>query len=242
MLNLAIECSGTSGSVTLADGLQEIAFQPLPSELGSVQTLAHTIANILGDNRVSAPQLISVTTGPGSFTGLRVGLSTAKMLALGWGVPIVGVDSLAAIALQSSATHLSQAKPTVVLAIMNAFRQQVFASAWMHTDSLTCLAASQVLEARVWQQAPDGWLDTEWTSSSPDFLVTGPGLQQYMPDLSKLNSGSVAPAHLWTPRASEVAVLGWQEFLAGRATSAAGLQANYVRGAAAEETIRSRSS
>ena len=63
------------------------------------ETLLPTLGRVLGENNVRRSRLkaIVVGTGPGTFTGLRVGLATAKGLAHGLGIPIVGVATSAAL-------------------------------------------------------------------------------------------------------------------------------------------------
>ena len=100
MTNLAIECSGTAGSVALFDGENPICYSDLDTSFSSVRTLAGEIERVMRGQ--PKPSFISVTNGPGSFTGLRVGLTTAKMLALAWNVPVMPVDTLQAIALRAS--------------------------------------------------------------------------------------------------------------------------------------------
>lgn len=80
--------------------------------------------------------LIGVSVGPGKFTSLRVGLSTAKGLALGLALPIVGVTSLRVLA------RAIAAEPgTVRVPMMNAYRGDVFAAAYLiANDALVELA------------------------------------------------------------------------------------------------------
>ncbi len=82
------------------------------------ETLLPTLGRVLGENNVRRSRLrgIVVGTGPGTFTGLRVGLATAKGLALGLGIPIVGVATSAAL-LDAAASALG-APSTVDLALV----------------------------------------------------------------------------------------------------------------------------
>lgn len=65
---------------------------------GHAERLLPMIAQVLGERR---PQAILVDCGPGSFTGVRVGLAAAHGLAIGWGVPVSGYSSMALIAAAS---------------------------------------------------------------------------------------------------------------------------------------------
>ena len=69
--------------------------------------------------------LIAASVGPGGFTSLRVGLATAKGLALGLGLPIVGVSSLNVLA-----RSIEGNSALVRVAVMNAYRGEVFAAAY----------------------------------------------------------------------------------------------------------------
>jgi tRNA threonylcarbamoyladenosine biosynthesis protein TsaB len=66
---------------------------------------------------------IAVGVGPGSFTGLRIGIATARALAQARGLPLVGVSSLEALALGAGDAEL-------VLAVLDARRGEAFAAAW----------------------------------------------------------------------------------------------------------------
>ncbi len=87
------------------------------------------IAELLGRAGVGweAIDRIAVGIGPGTFTGLRIGVSTARALALGMTTPIVGVSTLQSLALGGA-----QAASDAVIAVVDARRGEVFAAAWPH--------------------------------------------------------------------------------------------------------------
>lgn len=71
---------------------------------------------------------LAAGTGPGSFTGLRIGLATGRALALARDVPLVGVSTLRALA--ASVEEQPEYVPAVVLAVLDARRGEAFAAAW----------------------------------------------------------------------------------------------------------------
>ena len=236
MTNLAIECSGTAGSVALFDDRTPIAYADLDTSVGSVRTMADAIETILRGR--AAPTFVSVTSGPGSFTGLRVGLTTAKMLGVAWGIPIVPVDTLHAISLRAFRAIPHVALGDSFVAVINAFRGQVFASvvSFAESEQMTVLAESCVLDAATWRSNPvaslgDGRL--LFRSERPSW-ITGPGLRSY-PVSSEQPECLLVDESLWDPTAAEVAALGLVGFESGRATSADKLEPNYIRASAAEE-------
>ena len=94
-MQLVIESATAACSVALIDGdsllgeLHEIVGR------GHAERLVPMIEELLAGRR---PHAIMVDCGPGSFTGLRVGLAAAHGLAIGWGVPLTGYSSMAAVA------------------------------------------------------------------------------------------------------------------------------------------------
>jgi tRNA threonylcarbamoyladenosine biosynthesis protein TsaB len=92
-----------------------------PMAQGQAERLFPAIAELLARNRVAYADLnrVAVTTGPGSFTGLRIGLSAARGLALALNIPIIGVPSLLAYSLAGRSDE-----PFVVL--MDAKRGEMY--------------------------------------------------------------------------------------------------------------------
>ena len=92
---LAIETATSACSVALFEGDEVVDFAHEIVGRGHAERLLPMIASLSGGGRAHA---IWVDVGPGSFTGIRVGIAAARALAFGWGIPASGFASLALIA------------------------------------------------------------------------------------------------------------------------------------------------
>ncbi|MFM9978478.1 MAG: tRNA (adenosine(37)-N6)-threonylcarbamoyltransferase complex dimerization subunit type 1 TsaB [Sphingomonadaceae bacterium] len=92
---LVIETATAACSVALIDDRQVVASDHATVGRGHAERLMPMIAGLPGGGRADA---IRVDCGPGSFTGIRVGLAAARALGFGWGIPVAGYSSLALIA------------------------------------------------------------------------------------------------------------------------------------------------
>src|SRR5438876_1121982 len=124
MKTLAIETSGKAGSVAALVGGRLLREIRLPADQRSAKSLAPAMAELFsatgwGPREV---RLVAVAVGPGSFTGLRIGVTTAKVFAYLTRAEVVGVNTLEVIAAQAPADI---GRLSVVL---GAERQQLFAS------------------------------------------------------------------------------------------------------------------
>jgi tRNA threonylcarbamoyladenosine biosynthesis protein TsaB len=161
-----------------------------------------------------------VTTGPGSFTGLRVGLATIKGLALASGKPVAGVSTLQTLALQAPHAALP------VCALLDARKQEVYAGIYRWQDGWPRpLAGERVL--------PPEQLLADITG---DVLFVGDGARAYRPLITR-QLGSRAhflPAAYDPPRAAHAALLARRAFEAGAAQPAAAVNPVYIRPSEAE--------
>src|SRR5512142_2379760 len=100
MYVLGIETSTKTGSVAVVSDKAVIAQYSLNIEITHSERLMSTVDRVLKDTGIALSQLdgFAVATGPGSFTGLRIGVSTVKGLAFATGKPVAAVPTLFALA------------------------------------------------------------------------------------------------------------------------------------------------
>jgi tRNA threonylcarbamoyladenosine biosynthesis protein TsaB len=105
--NLAMETSGPIGSVTLGRGSELLETAQLPPQQRHTLDLMPVIQRLCRKHAIAPDDLgeIYVSIGPGSFTGLRIGVTTAKMLAQVLGVKVVAVPTLDVVARNAPAPH-----------------------------------------------------------------------------------------------------------------------------------------
>ncbi|KIZ40713.1 MULTISPECIES: tRNA (adenosine(37)-N6)-threonylcarbamoyltransferase complex dimerization subunit type 1 TsaB [Rhodopseudomonas] len=126
MLILAIDTAldACAAAVLDTEANRLIARESEPMQRGHAEALMPMIARVIKASGLGFPQLdrIAVTTGPGSFTGLRVGLSAARGIALAAGKPAVGFTTLAAYA----APLLSEHDDSPIVSAIDARHDQVY--------------------------------------------------------------------------------------------------------------------
>ncbi len=123
MRTLVIETATAACSVALLEGDRVIARDHAVVGRGHAERLVPMIGALPGGGRAEA---ILVDCGPGSFTGVRVGLAAARGLGIGWNVPVRGFSSLAAIAAAALAEHRSEQ----IVAVLDGGHGEVFQQAF----------------------------------------------------------------------------------------------------------------
>ena len=126
---LAIETSGRSGSAAIADDSGLIAVGQLPGQMQHAAELIPTIAMLLDEHDWPRDSLtdVFVSIGPGSFTGLRIGVSVARTLAWSIGARIVAVPTVDALALNALD---ADPVPEHVAVVLDAKRKQIYTAAF----------------------------------------------------------------------------------------------------------------
>jgi tRNA threonylcarbamoyladenosine biosynthesis protein TsaB len=127
VITLGFDTATPSTAVALVvdDGsASELRLDPAPGDRPAHVRLLELIARLMDEDGVSWADVdrLAVGVGPGSFTGLRIGLATARALAQARGLPLAGVSSLATLAAPVNADR--------VAAVIDARRGEVFAALW----------------------------------------------------------------------------------------------------------------
>ncbi|MBI5420302.1 MAG: tRNA (adenosine(37)-N6)-threonylcarbamoyltransferase complex dimerization subunit type 1 TsaB [Deltaproteobacteria bacterium] len=120
---LAIESATAHGSVALVSGDAVLAEAALPRGRQSSETFLSAVEELLRATGSEPGNVthVAVSAGPGSFTGLRVGMAAAKGFCFGWGVPLVPVPTLHALALRFPAAGAT------VCPVLDAKKKEVYA-------------------------------------------------------------------------------------------------------------------
>ncbi len=165
---------------------------------------------------------LAVTTGPGSFTGLRVGLATAKGLAFALGLPVVGVSTLEALA------RGAMPFPGLLLPVLDARKRQVYAAGF---DGAT---GEVLLPPGAWDPAE---LGARAAALGLPCLALGSGLGPYRRVLERsLGEGLFcAGEERWPVPPGQVGLLGEAALGEGRGLSAGAIVPTYLRRSEAEE-------
>jgi tRNA threonylcarbamoyl adenosine modification protein YeaZ len=123
---LAIDTALEACSAAVLDTVRGlvIASASLPMARGHAEAVMPLIARVMDEAGIDFASLdrIAVTTGPGSFTGLRVGISAARGIALAAGKPAIGLSTLASFA----APHIADDDVTPVVAVIDARHEHVY--------------------------------------------------------------------------------------------------------------------
>lgn len=155
-LLLALETATDACSVALLDGARVEATTTLLRPRMHAERLVPVVHDLLGATGYAPADLgaVAVSMGPGSYTGLRIGVSTAKGLVLATGAALVGVSTLEAMA--ASLTPFAR-EGDVLLPAIDARRDEVYAAAYQHDEGGALTALRDPVAHAV--DALPGWLN-----------------------------------------------------------------------------------
>jgi len=231
MLLLAADTSGKNGNVALArvtpgqSGVEIVEVVPLAGGAFSAQLIPQ-IAALLEKHGYRKADLgaFAVVSGPGSFTGLRVGLAAIKALAEALQKPIAAISLLEAVAWSGTAHGIA---PGRILAALDAGRGDVYVGDYelgpqMHMHSERLLGREEFLAEAVGAEAK-GAEATHKTIVTPDALLA-----------EMVRAVGIQTELIEYPNAGVIARLGWERLQRGQTVRPEELEANYIRHSDAE--------
>jgi tRNA threonylcarbamoyl adenosine modification protein YeaZ len=212
---LAIDTSTDNASLALVKGDEVLAEANWRCERNHTVELLPHLARLLDEAKadISSISGIIVAKGPGSFNGLRVGISTAKGLAFSLGVPIIGISSLEVVAYEHAETGLP------ICPIFNAGRGEVAAAIYQRqNNNWRQLVAEHITT-----------VDALCSGITAKTIFCGEFAPQVAKELKKQLGERAVIATTEPRRARLLAELGKQRFKVGDYDHPATLQPLYLR-------------
>ncbi|MEW6719449.1 MAG: tRNA (adenosine(37)-N6)-threonylcarbamoyltransferase complex dimerization subunit type 1 TsaB [Thermodesulfobacteriota bacterium] len=216
---LAIETATPHGSVALVEGGAVAAESFLPEGRQASETVLSAVSALLETRGIAAPAGIScvaVSAGPGSFTGLRVGMAAAKGYGFGWGLPIALVPTLEALASRIPA------EGRIVCPVLDARKKEVYAALFRREGgALSRLTPDLALP-------PAALIDR---LPGEEIVLCGDGLKPFGPMFADRLGGRAmyVEGAAGLPSAGAVGILGERAFLAGGAVDPRAALPSYTR-------------
>jgi tRNA threonylcarbamoyladenosine biosynthesis protein TsaB len=224
---LALETSTNQIDVALFDGCLLIGNKSSAENQKTAAVITPLIAQLLAETSLSPQQIdvVALSIGPGSFTGLRIGCVTAKVWSFALGRPIIAVQTHEAIANQAS--HFGAGPAKKIWVCTDAQRQQFFVSSWNFNPTqgeIESLDPVTICD-------PKEFLDRVHS----DDVITGEGLKKLPAAMAKDLLATKTPAEVWRAKASVVGEIALRKFAVGEFADPLTLKPLYIRPSAAEE-------
>lgn len=197
---LAIDTSSFPASVAILDDgviLGESVIRNQRKHSQNIMVMTERLFDDL-DIDISEIDIFAVTSGPGSFTGLRIGISTIRAFAQGMNKPVASVNTLEALSYNLSFSD------TVVIPMLDARRDEVFTAAYKFENGI----ANQITEPCV---MTIGEIIDKY--SNQKVMLCGDGTLMHKDALSAIPSFNFAPVNLNETRASALAVAAYYKAL-----------------------------
>jgi tRNA threonylcarbamoyladenosine biosynthesis protein TsaB len=215
---LAVDTASVSGSVALLKDDCPILETVIHSGQNHSITILPTIASLLktAKMKITDVDFFALTTGPGSFTGLRIGISLIKGFALGASKPVIGVSTLDALAMNLFASRYP------ICPLLDAKRGQVYTSLYEPDPHGF---PERILPETV--EEPRRFLESIRTP----VILTGDGIEPYAALIEEVlkERRFIAPPPLRFIRASSVGILALEKFRKGEVLDTMTFTPSYIR-------------
>lgn len=227
MYILALETTGAHASVAVIGQEGSLVQKKSRGVLNHLQDLIPMTRALLAENGIDLGQItaIAASEGPGSFTGIRIGVSTARALAQVRHVPVIGVPTLKVFA------YNMPKYGGLICPIFDARRSQVYGGAWRWQQGViqeVVAGAPYSIEA---------FLEKVRAVETEHVMFFGDGTKVYK---EALTFGQLAPEEVRLQQASSVAQLALEYYQCGKITDYNHLTPNYMRQAEAQRKLEEK--
>jgi tRNA threonylcarbamoyladenosine biosynthesis protein TsaB len=213
-LILSIETATTICSVALHREGKLVRFSELDQENVHAKHLMLSVEGIFNESGLKPSDLaaVAISSGPGSYTGLRIGVSVAKGLAFAFNIPLIAVDTLEALAYQASPLCDSN---DIIIPFLDARRMEVYTAVYNgNVENLESLHALEVEENPFRNYLENGRV-----------FFLGDGLKKLKPFLDHKNAVFLSNLN----SAVSVGILAFQKFSKGCFEDIAYFEPNYLK-------------
>jgi tRNA threonylcarbamoyladenosine biosynthesis protein TsaB len=219
---LLLETSAQPGVVAVAEGERILAVRRLDEARRHARDLAPAVGDLLAGQgwKPRDVEVVVVGLGPGSYTGLRVGVMSAKAFAYATGCALLGLETFAVLAAQAPA----DVSRLAVLA--DAQQDKVYVQEFEKSLAVSALRIEPFKD----------WL----AAANAPLWVSGPGLRKWAPHLSA--AVTALDESIWDPRAESLLKLGLARYQRGERDDVLTIEPIYLRPSAAEEKWKNRPS
>jgi tRNA threonylcarbamoyladenosine biosynthesis protein TsaB len=228
---IVLDTSDARGSVGLFENSGLISIEAHSNDEDYSGWLLPAVHRVLNASGLSLAQLdgYAACAGPGSFTGLRVGLTTVKAWSEIYGKPIAAVSRLAALAANPAAAP--EIAESFIAACIDARRGQLFAALYENSSGgVMPIGEESVISPSEFVLAVRTQADgrhVRWRTPDPDLL-------QSLPEWQAAAAAGDIMETVQPPFADRLGFLAYRKFQIGDVTDAFSLDANYVRRSDAE--------
>lgn len=233
---LILETSGRVGVVAVAQGQALLAERRLDERRRHARDLAPAVRDLLHQFGWKPTDIAAVIVdlGPGSYTGLRVGIMSAKVWAYATGCRLVGVPAFAAVAWQAAGFLPTGSGPLPVWVVNDAQQNRVYCQRFEVVGTASERAALPVALTSLAVRPVEQWV-AELTAED---CVSGPGLRLHREKLP--SQVKVVPESGWDPQPQALLRLALERLARGESDNVMAVEPLYARRSSAEEMWEKR--
>lgn len=226
---LSIDTALHNGNIALAQNGAVACELVLGDDMRHSSRVLEAVDNLMRKAGLALTELdgLAVTVGPGSFTGLRIGISTVKGLAFALNNPVAGLCVLEALARQADFEPAA-----IVTAMVDGSKQEVFTRSYRLSDGVPEPVSAYANFA--YQTAAAALTDKS--------LVIGNGAPLIEPFLTASQRAfvQIAPPAMWLLQNHILAQMAWEKFWSGEIMDGGALIPNYIRKSDAELALKAK--